>query len=135
MFFPTHLLPRDVEEEEFTRRRWDDREGRRVHEVILQSIREGAGSDFVQRALDGEGGMLQDYSDLRGFRLTGRIVFPKRDTFKGIDFGYSRFPSADLTHGFFYSSFRFARFLRLSVRRVRFYAQLFLWDAAGKRDV
>jgi len=93
MFRPIYLLPQfNAKEISKYRDRWNSREGRELHNTILQKIRDGAGEDFLQWDFDqGKLQFLEDMWDLKGIEIFNEsIKFPIKDNFGGIDFSYAR---------------------------------------------
>jgi hypothetical protein len=80
-----------------SRERWENDDGRDLHEYILGKIREGAGEDFLQWDFEnGRLGFLKNYWDLAGIEISGEnITFPTGITLKTLT---SRIPVFGTAH-------------------------------------
>jgi hypothetical protein len=94
------------------RERWESKDGRALHEKIVDLVRKGAGEDFLQWDFEqGQLGFLEDYWDLAGIELSGEAIeFPTGDNFENIDFSYGKFWHCTFTNACFpQTQFNFSR--------------------------
>ncbi len=104
MFTPIHLLPQfNTKELNIYRDRWNDTDGQRLRDKVLEMIRNGAGEDFLQRDFEqGKLGFLENMCDLKGIDIFKEdINFPASDNFEGINFSYAKFYHSKLKNAVF----------------------------------
>lgn len=123
MFVSIDRLPQfDPSKREQYRRRWEQQDGRRLSERVLELIRGGAGEDFLQR--DFEGGRLaplEDMHDLKGLTIFDEhFDFPDGDTFEAIDFSHANFYHSTFNNAVFNCYIGFARIYNCEFRRCIF---------------
>jgi hypothetical protein len=111
MYVPIHQFPQSVfDQNREYRKRWESLEGRRVHDQVMNLIREGTGKHFLDTISESEE-IFEDSWDLKGVSVSGEnITFPQNDTFMGVDFSYSAFSNTKMKNAVFSCTMQFVVF-------------------------